>query len=193
MLSVSQRWPHQVQAGKVSLSVNILGLCSSKCIFLLKFPSTSQGRTERVCWVTTWWMLRLCCRVSLWMSKKVTMCWTCVPLQEGKPWLCFSPTPSVRVFVPFVSFHCTSVSPLILSSAFFCLNQRFSVREWFLCVANDAAETSPPQLHPQAVPVRWKATRHLLWWHQVGGNWEGHFWQSKPASHGQAFETESKD
>lgn len=119
MLSVSQRWPHQVQACKVSLSVNILGLCSSKCISLLKFPSTPQGRTERVCWVTTWWMLRLCCRVSLWMSKKVTMCWTCVPLQEGKPWLCFSPTPSVRVFVPFVSFHCTSVSPLILSSAFF--------------------------------------------------------------------------
>lgn len=47
MLSVSQRRHHQVQACTVSSPVNILGLCSAKWIFLLKFPSTTPPRPDR--------------------------------------------------------------------------------------------------------------------------------------------------
>lgn len=55
-----------------------------------------QGQTEPVCWVTTWWMLPLCCRVLLWISKRVTMCWTSVQHREAKRWLYYSPMPFVR-------------------------------------------------------------------------------------------------
>lgn len=55
--------------------------------------------------------------------------------------------------------------------------------EWRLGVSNIATEKSPPQLRSKAVFDKWETTHHLLRWHQVGGNREEHFWQSKPVSH----------
>lgn len=85
------RWVHL----SASLACGLPSVCSSAKPSL----NAPQGQTKMVCWVTTWWMLRLCCLVWLWMSRKVTMCWTCVLLREGKLWLCFSPMLSVRVLV----------------------------------------------------------------------------------------------
>lgn len=83
------------------------------------------------------------------------------------------------------------VSPsVLLSFTLICLSQRVFVREWFVCVAHAAAEKSPTQLRPQALPVGWKAACHFLWWNQVGGNWEEHVWQSKLAAHQQLLQAQ---